>query len=397
MNTFAHFDIIKDDHRLPGLKPIVGMPVTDGNCQISPEKAGFDPVQLARLDSHFAGLIRSGALQSAGYLLARKGKIFAWRTLGWQNAGDTETPYAPDSIRFIASITKLFIATSVMQLWEDGKLDIHAPMATHLKEFDVPDWKNVTPFHLLTHTSGIRADEGYFLESIPLDSPWHDPRDPEWIRRFLSGPVRSAPGKEWAYSSRGFNLLAELIQRVSGQSSMDYVENHICKPLGLRDTRFSLSAAQTKRMCNTDAQWVGKRPKRRKTGPGIPAVGGSGLFSTLPDLYRMGQCMLQGGTLGKTRLMGRKTMEAMTANHLGGVPAFWWGKRAKDMPYALGLQLGKDTHMGIPTFGHEGYGSSCLFIDPVHDMVVVYFSNSTTGWTQEAVDNPRAIIWSGLE
>lgn len=388
------------DHRQPPADSLAGLPVTDGPCTTSPQAAGFDPLQLARLDQHFAGLIRKERLQAASYLLARRGKIFAWRSIGHLKAGDHQTPFLPDSVRFIASITKLYTAIGIMKLYEDGIYNIYEPVSGIIPEFGKDDHKRITAFHLLTHTSGLRADTGYFQESWPLAVPLKQAGDTDpaaWITRVLAGPPQSRPGEAWSYCSLGYCVLGEIISRASGLDYMDYIEQRICRPLGLKDTRFNLSPAQHRRSCIADPAWINQKPRRRHGGPGSVPPAAGGLHSTLFDLWRTGQCLLQDGSLGKVRLLGRKTMETMRANQLNHIPAFWWGKRVSAMPYSLGMQLGKDQHMGLPTFGHEGYGSSCLFIDPDKELVAVYFACSPFGWTQEAVDNPRAIIWAGLD
>jgi CubicO group peptidase (beta-lactamase class C family) len=121
-----------------------------------------------------------------------------------------------DSIRKVYSITKLFTAVAVMQMVEEGKIRLDQPVGDWLNHFRTPLHQDITVFHLLTHTSGIYADPGYFSE--PYGRDWYEwlPGEGDWIRKILAGPLACKPGAEWVYSSAAYAILGEIIGVVSG-------------------------------------------------------------------------------------------------------------------------------------------------------------------------------------
>ena len=369
------------------------IPVLSGQTEISAEDASFDSEKIKTLDRHFLDLIKTDALQSASYLLARKGKIFAWKSMGkldYEKGG----LYQPDSIRWIASMTKMFTAVSIIQLYERGKLNIFEPVAVHLKEFDTNLHKKITPHHLMTHTSGLRADGGYFSE--PYMQGWNEKLN-NWIESYLAGPVQSLPGEKWSYSSMGYAVLGELVMKISGLDITEYIDQNIVKPLKMNDTGFFVPEEKLGRLCIT-CDW---ERNRIKTEPeldrkGYPPPAGGGMVSTMYDMYRLGQCLLNNGTLDGARILSRKAVEFLSTNQLEDVSAYHWGGNYSDFKYGVGFVVKKDDFATWNTFGHEGAGFSGLYVDRDHDLVYMFYVPSGNGWTAESVDNPRAIVWSGL-
>lgn len=360
----------------------------------SPADVDFDAGRVQYLRDHFARLVDTKRIQAAYWLMARKGKIFAWEALGRQSY-HSENPVNPFAIRDIASQTKLITTVALFQLYEKGYLDLYAPVAEHIEEFNNDMHKGITPMHLLTHTSGILADGGYFLEPYP--EPWIDKNSDSWIKAFLHGALRNKPGTVWSYSSRGFMLLGEIIQRVSGKCYEDYIEENIFKVLKMEDSSFKVSASKMERYCSVskeDEKWgIGSRPKKSKTYP-PPSSGG--IKSTLYDLYLFAQALLDDGVLEGKRIISRKSIELMMKNQLKDVPAFSWGRDFKNYPYGSGVVIEKDQFMPSGTFGHEGAGASGTFIDKKNGLIYSYFVPFSGDWVSEAVDNPRAIIHSGV-
>jgi CubicO group peptidase (beta-lactamase class C family) len=369
------------------------VPFTKGKTDVSPEAVGFNPVKLDRLDSYFLDLIKKGSVQCASYLLARRGKVFACAAMGRRHFQKEEN-FLPDSIRMIGSITKMITAIALFQLWERGRFNLYTRVVETIKEFDTPLHRPINIGQLLTHTSGLRADGGYFLEPYPTPLPLNETRD-TWIRTILQGPLQSEPGKVWSYCSAGYAILGEIVSRVAGQSYADYVAQNILAPLKMEDTCFKVPAEKAGRLCLTrDAEIEWLREWTKPDSPYPPAC--YQLMSTLPDLHRLGQCLLQNGELEGARLLGRKSIEYLRRNQLHAVPAFSWGRKIVNFQYGMGVAISKDDFSTPSTFGHEGYGASSLFIDPENELVSLFFVPTAEGTLTEAVDNPRAIIWSGL-
>ncbi|MDR0322212.1 MAG: beta-lactamase family protein [Treponema sp.] len=136
---------------------------TQGKTEVSPAEVGYDESRIQVLNDHFQRLIDDGEIQCATYCLSRKGKVFAHGAVGKKSfRKDDNTPVQPDSIRWLASITKLFTAVSIMKLVEDGVTRLDVPVAEILPQFNTPPYNGITLFQLLTHSSGLHTDDGCF-------------------------------------------------------------------------------------------------------------------------------------------------------------------------------------------------------------------------------------------
>ena len=382
-----------------------GNSILSGRTDCRPEDVQYDPESLHRLDGFFKDLIDREKLQCASYLLSRHGKVFAHASMGFlkkQGAGD---PFMPDSIRRIASITKLFTAIGIMQLVEDGKLYLYKSVSSFIKEFDTDQHRSITIEHLLSHTSGaVKPDPGAMAEaySVPYFPVWPietEEQKHECFKALLTGHSYNKPGKEWAYSSAGYIFLAEIISIVSGMPYFDYIRKNIFGPLGMDRTFFRVPDKLLPETCTIEGE-RGPDPSDGDTMPVYlqPFRGGGGIFSTLGDLWKFAQAVLNGGQLNSKRILGEHTLNIMTTNRLApGVTSVCWGQNLKDVTYGLGFGF---DNQGLPSnasYGHEGAGRSRLMIDPVEKLIAVYFAPSPVDWLPESIRMPPQIIWSGLE
>jgi CubicO group peptidase (beta-lactamase class C family) len=364
--------------------------VLTGTVDTTPEKAGYNPSQLEKLDDFFIRLIKEEKLQGANYLLARHGKIFAHTSMGKLRPADPAKPYMPDSIRWIASATKVFTTVAILKLAEKGKLTLEQSVSHFIQEFDTDMHRKISIFHLLTHTSGLAPDPGFYLEPYPAQRESFKTMD-DVIKYTVSGVVHSKPGERWAYCTRGIVILGEIVKRVSGMPYEEYIQKNILDPLGMTDTCFTIPPEKRDRVCLTeepdDEQWESED---------LFAAGG-GLSSTSRDLFRFCQMMLNNGQLDGVRIVGRKAVEKMTSNHLNNVPADAWEVHLDDKKYGLGWSIAYRSILTPGTYGHEGAGRVNMLIDPVEDLVAIYFVPTAIEWMPESLICPMAIIWSGLE
>ncbi|WP_435171737.1 serine hydrolase domain-containing protein [Paenibacillus glycanilyticus] len=387
------------------------------NTAIQPQETGFDPDARLRLEEHFKSLIEQKQIQSASYLLSANGKVFAKAAFGQLKYTDPDSVCQDDTIRKIASVTKLFTATAIFQLVEQGKLFLRQSVSEWIGEFKNATYEKIQIWHLLTHTSGLQADPGYFQEPYPRG--WWDMlfafepetegpdavTDPEelekqrrsqWIRSLLSGQPLSAPGVEWSYSSAGFNVLGEIVSRASGIPFEQYVMERIVKPLGMNRTFFDIPEELHDEVC-----WINEHEKNRDTKKHdrkySPQRAGGGMNSTLDDLYRFGQMLLNKGTLDGVKILSRKSVEKMSTNVLNsGIEGFCWGGRVKSFTYGLGANLtGHDDWLPVGSYGHEGAGRCKFLVDPQHHSVVVFFVPSNLDWCPESINGTQNIIGSG--
>jgi CubicO group peptidase (beta-lactamase class C family) len=367
----------------------------DGPTDLAPREAKYDQSRLALLEAHYAKRIESGKLQGASFLMARNGKVFAHKAMGRLTPEPDSASLQPDSIRMIASVTKTITATAIMKLVEDGRIWLEQPVSNLISEFDKPMFADIRIWHLLTHTSGLTADPGYFCEPYLVDDHalWGDE---DWLTKMvLAGPVRCRPGEQWNYCSRGYAVLAEIVTRVSGKHFNDYVQDEIFRPIGMTRSFLEIPEPLWTEVCRA-ADWEEENIRHARDRKGAPK-GGGGVFSTLHDLFKFGQCFLNGGEYGGTRILGKKTVQEMTRNQLTNVPAFHWGKNLKNHRQGLGWGFFCDgSTTGPSTYNHEGWGWCALFVDPVEQFVFVSFTPDAKDWDPELVVEPRTIAFSGI-
>ncbi|WP_282941432.1 serine hydrolase domain-containing protein [Paenibacillus sp. RC67] len=366
-----------------------------GTIDATPEEAGYYAPKLDELDAHFMELVQTGELQCASYLLSRNGKVFASRSMGKLDFRDEHKLFLPDSIRRIASVTKLFTSLAVMKLMEEGKLLLDQPIASWIPEFDTPMHKGITVFHLLTHTSGMAADSGYFTEPYPRGW-WEGAKGDNWIKSMLAGTLLNEPGKAWNYSSSGFAVLGELISILSGLEYEKYIERNLIEPVGMESTFFKVPENLHEQVCVTSEWDLPRTDKADESNKKRPPRAGGGLHSTLRDLWQLGQMMLNHGECDGRRILGRKTIELMTRNHLHNVPGFHWGARKPAIKYGLGVQLREIGLASPETYSHEGAGRCAIYIDPVEQFIAVYMVPTNTRFIERSVVHPRSIMWSGI-
>ena len=392
---------------------------SQGKTECTPAQANYDESRLDTLHNHFQGLIDDGTLHCAMYCLSRRGKVFAHGGIGYRTY--RKDPVSPTDIQWIASVTKVFTAVAIMKLVEDGITRLDVPVAEILPQFDTPPFNGVTLYQLLTHTSGMHTDPGCFENKYQtnywqmIDNAYrlHDPEkdgDFDWIAAALAANgsgLRVKPGTEWAYCSFGYVILGAVIGKLAGIHAYQYIEDFICRPLGLNDTRFKLTKEMAKRSIMSDAaaeknlnaiiagtfqsDWVSDKLD-------IPATSGA-LHGTAWDMVRFGNMMLHGGTFGDARILGRKAVEKMTAVALE-LPDYCWNPSGGLRKYGIGFdhRNGPQFIFSDSTYMHEGAGACNLYIDPQEEMVAAWIvPYAKEGWFPQAMFNACNIIWSGIK
>ena len=394
---------------------------TQGKTDCSPKEVGYNEQRLDVLKDHFQRVIDNGEIQCATYCLSRYGRIFAHGAVGKKSfRKENDTPVQPDSVRYIASMTKTFAAVAIMKLVEDGVTRLDVPVGEILPQFNTPPFNGVTLFQLLTHTSGMHSDPGCFENKYQI-SYWdhigaaferHKKEDGEfdWIKAALStigNGFRVKPDTEWAYCSFGFVILGAVIEKLTGIHAHKYIEDNICKPLGMKDTTFSITPEMAKRYMVSDEeqekdinaiingtyepQWIGEKLN-------IPSTGG-GLDSTVYDMIRFANMTLGGGTLDGVRILGRKAMEKMTTIAIHNKPNYTWNNDEKERFYGLGFDMrnGPAFTFSQNTYNHEGSGACAMYIDPKEELAAVWIVPfAKEGWWSRALFNVINVIWSGL-
>ncbi|MBP0966679.1 MAG: beta-lactamase family protein [Oscillospiraceae bacterium] len=200
------------------------------------------------------------------------------------HAADAEPP----ALTTIASISKMFSTTAVLQLAEEGKVDPDAPVTEYLPEFSMADsrYRDITVRMLMNHTSGLMGTTAAdFMLLGDRDSTPHD----KLLSRLKLQKLKADPGAFGAYCNDGFSLLEQITERVSGESFTDYVQNHICKPLGLKQTGTPWDDAfQSPLQAET---YLGSA---RFSTDYCMALGSGGILSTAPELCTFGTAFFKG-------------------------------------------------------------------------------------------------------
>lgn len=340
---------------------------------VKPENVGLDSERLSRVDDYLEGYIKGGKLAGSSVAIMRRGELCHYNAFGHADI-ERDIPMAPDSIHRIYSMSKAITSVAILTLYEKGIFQLDDPVKKFLPEFanmtvltggtsmlpvTRPAQHLMTIRHLMTHTSGLT----YGFAGVPHAV------DQMYSRAKVGGPGKTLaqftealgqmplcfdPGTQWNYSY-STDVLGRLIEVMAGMSFGEYLQQAIFGPLGMVDTGFKVPQNSVSRFTtnydrnkgplsvNDDAQnspYLEDRPMQS---------GGGGLVSTLPDYLRFTEMMVNKGVLDGTRIMGRKTAELMTMNHLPD---------GKDME-AMGGGLGE-----APTFGTGFSLMGAVVIDP---------------------------------
>lgn len=395
------------------------MNVIQGKIDCKPAETGYDESRIAKLNERFQNMIDRELIHGASYCISHKGKIIAHGGIGRNNMMGIDEPMKPDTVFRIASITKTFTATAIMQLVEDGLIRLDTYVGEILPQFSHRPFNEITLWHLLTHTSGLYPDGGCFPEAAPpqawelieiAEKQWDKQGEFDWITHGISGGLRRPTGSEWQYCTFGFVILGEVISRVSGMNVHDYIEEKIVRPLKMTDSGFYLTPETAarhfikseKQKEYLDKVISGEASDRNDDGSiwdKIPNTGG-GMFSTVYDLVRYGNAFVYGGRLDGERILGRKSVEKMSTVQID-LPDNCWVDNEPHRHYGVGFDMrhGKAYSYSYRTIMHEGAGPSSLDIDLEEQLVAAWyvpFDKVDYGWSAEPLYNMQNVIWSGL-
>jgi len=311
-------------------------------------------------------------------------------------------PRAPrvtvDAVCLLASITKPIVALGVMQLVADGRLRLADEVDRHIPELARPGKPRFTTWHLLSHTSGL---PDFDLAEIAASRPDHA----AMVRRACEAELAFVPGSRFEYCSLSFDLLAELITRITGEPYPAYLRRRILEPLGMTSMTFDPFDGLAARMApvlpsgvpGAIARDVPDEQRLAELHHLVSmALPGGGLWSSAADLVRLGRAMLRGGELDGARVLPPAYVALMTREQTVG------GLGAADDPvrtnhYALGW--GKPDPRIDPAspaaFGHSGATGTRLWIDPPHDLVVVYLTG-TQDFPLRLIDQAVQAVYAAL-
>ena len=389
-----------------------------------PEKVGMSSERLERLSHELQTYIDDDQIAGAVALVMRRGKVVYHEAFGERDA-ETNARMHRDTIFRIASQTKAIVSTAVMVLQEEGELLISDPVGKYLPEFlettvavpseagsyDVVAAESpITIRHLLTHTSGFGYGHGIasdqWLEAGIQGWYFADRDEPiaDTVARIAKLPAEAQPGEEWVYGY-STDILGALVERVSGQSLDSFLSERILTPLGMSDTHFYLPPAKRDRLAAVYAatpEGIVRAPQEGSSGQGAYVdgprrsfSGGAGLLATATDYARFLQMLLNGGELDGRRILGRKSVELMTADHLGDI-SFGEGEG-----FGLGFYVVEDLGVrGEPgSVGEYGWGGayhSQYWVDPAEELVVVYMTQLIPADNRDDTGKVRTLVYQAI-
>jgi CubicO group peptidase (beta-lactamase class C family) len=381
---------------------------------------GFDREGLARLHERTQRFVDEKRHAGIITLLARPDKIVDFQAYGYRDL-EKKLPMERDTICRLYSMTKIVTSVGALVLLEEGRFNLDDAVTNYLPELsslkvmtggsaDSPQLEELkrplTIKHLFTHTSGLIYDftgTGELAKMHRTQDIWRGPDLTNFITKVARLPLKHQPGDAFTY---GINtdVLGALIERISGKSLGAFLDERVFRPLGMTDTAFDVPSEKMDRVAKTykhgpDGKLVEADPIVEtwpEPGRGIEA-GGAGLFSTAADYARFAQMLLNNGTLRNKRILGRKTVELMTTDHMFLLPENQRANRPKG--FGLGVEIVTDlgrlsTPGSVGQYGWYGAATTYCQIDPEEKIVALafvqhfpfnehgFFSQFTTGLYQ---------------
>ena len=314
--------------------------------------------------------VKANKIPGAVVLIGHDGRVVYRRAFGERSLVPERQPMMADTIFDMASMTKVMATTTaVMQLVEQGKIVLSAPVSDYWPEFKQNGKDQVTIRDLMTHYSGLPPD-------LPLKPAWtgYDTA----MQLIEASELDSPPGTRYIYSDINFETLGEIVRRVSGETLDVYCAEHIFGPLGMKDTRFKPSASLRSRIAPTQYEhgssgpvlWgVVHDPTSRYMG-GV--AGHAGLFSTADDVSVFAQMLLDGGTYNGARILSPLSIEKMTTPQ---TPPNKIIVRGLGWDIASPFASNRGELFDVGSFGHTGYTGTSLWIDPVTRTYIIVLTN----------------------
>lgn len=369
------------------------------------EEAGMSAERVRYIVDLADSWVVEGITPALVILVARRGVIFIHEAFGRLTPEPDSPPLELDTIFPLASITKPITATAAMILVEDGLLGLNRPVSWYIPEFVGEGKDAVMVHHLLTHTSGLRQDEvdTYAEKKGTVEIPPPDETQHPFLNEYLflryDAPLWKPPGTEMSYCTYGYNLMGEIIRRVSGKSLDDFARERIFEPLGMKDSCYVVPDSVRHRIVRRSQDgpnaWFGTRECQD-----MPAAGG-GAFSSAMDMAIFGQMFLNRGTYGDARTLSPASVAEMTRDQIPGISAWYGDQFFPEASWGFGWSIRgnkkslwyAETLQSPKAFCHSGAGGVFLWVDPVYETVGVYFSVTSHGGIPADVVMPERLFF----
>jgi len=386
------------------LLSLLAMPLQAADVDVvNPEAVGFTSDRLSRISDFVDREIAAGNLVGAVTLVARHGQVVLFESAGRYGLEDNR-PMDKDALFRIFSMTKPVTTVAAMILYEEGAFHLGEPVAKYLPELKdmrllidgspVPPQRQMTIEQLMTHTAGLT--NGWHLEH-PAERAYRDAALYQsadldaFIDKLATLPLRFEPGTRYHYSV-ATDVLGALVERLSGQTLEKFFQARIFDPLDMHDTFFNVPESKVARLAgghlwNAERQLMEPMPAGLLPPPsGVTLFsGGGGLISTARDYWRFCEMLRQGGSLDGVRILGPKTVQAMTMARLtpqvrnNGATEYPASHLYPGQSFGLGAGVITDPAQAqvISSKGEYSWGgiaNTKFWIDPEEDLIVVFMS-----------------------
>jgi CubicO group peptidase (beta-lactamase class C family) len=376
-----------------------------------PEQLGFSSERLARIGPVLKGEMEKGQYPGAVVLVARKGKVVYFESLGELDPASGK-PMTKDAIFRLYSMTKPYTSVAAMMLMEEGKLRLTDPVSKFIPAFanlqvsvtttdpytgaakyvNVPQDREMNIQDLLRHTSGIvygpytshpKVKELYAKEGVD----WKDVTPAEQIERLAKVPLAHQPGTTFEYSL-SVDVLGRVIEAVSGMSLGQFLQQRIFDPLGMTDSAFIVPQDKVARLAQPFAMDKATNTPISLLDVTVPQkndAGGAGSVGTAMDYARFLQMLIDGGQLNGVRLLSPTTVAYMTADHLApDLKASGVTTLPAGTGFGLGFAVRRETGRFEVTgnageYFWAGAAGTGFYVDPKADIICVWMTQGQPG------------------
>jgi uncharacterized protein YbbC (DUF1343 family)/CubicO group peptidase (beta-lactamase class C family) len=291
------------------------------------------------------------------------GKTIYHKAYGNRSLEPSAEPMSEDTVFDIASLTKLFTATAVMDLVKNGKVRLNDPVWRYLPEFAQNGKQDITLRMLLTHFSGLAPD-------LDLSTPWSGKE--EAFRRCMESKPVNPPGAKFVYSDINFEVLGFLLEKIHGESLPQVIERVVLKPLAMDHSRFLPPADWQARIAPTTPDENGRMMRGVVHDPTARRMGGvaghAGLYSTADDVAKFAKALLK-----REKILTPLLIEKMTSPQQPP-----WSTDLRGLGWDIASPFANNRGDLLPalSFGHTGYTGTSLWIDPVTKSYIILLTNS---------------------
>ena len=397
-----------------------------------PEDVGLSTSRLARVTGWMRRWVDSGRLPGLLVAVVRNDGLAYFETCGCRDV-EAKLPVEPDTIYRIYSMTKPITTVAALMLYEEGCFQLDDPVANFIPAFaetrvfaggdaesftTIPLARPITVHDLMIHTSGLTygfqhehaVDALYRRRRIEFNANVGPLAD--LAEAAAAQPLVFQPGTRWNYSV-STDVLGRLVEVWSGVPLDTFFAERIFGPLGMRDTGFQVREGQDDRFASNYVQaddgglaLADPAGESRFLAPAVTLSGGGGLVSTATDYLRFLRILRCRGSLEGTRLLGRKSVELMTTNHLPGDLADMGRPRFAEMPFAgIGFGLGVSVMLdpararilGSPgEYAWGGMASTTFWVDPAEDLIVLLLTQLMPSSAYPIRRELRALTYQAL-